>query len=107
VRECSCFRVSENFDDLAEWIYIVGKLEKLIEQFLREPPEVKFSDVRYLLESFGLEERRSRGSHHTFRNVEGLKITIPKTGGRMVKGVYVRQIVKLLNLEESSDENSN
>jgi predicted RNA binding protein YcfA (HicA-like mRNA interferase family) len=83
----------------------VGKLEKLIEQFLREPPEVEFRDVRYLLESFGFEEKRSRGSHHTFRNIEGLKITVPKKGGRMVRGVYVQQIVKLLNLGSSSDEN--
>ena len=88
----------------------MSKIEKLIEQFLRDPPGVEFSDVRYLLESFGFEERRSRGSHHTFRNPDGLKITVPKKGGRMVKGVYVRQIIKLLDLEEpeeSSDENSN
>ena len=78
----------------------MGKIEKLIEQFLREPPEVKFSDVRYLMESFGLEERRSRGSHHTFRNPEGLKITIPKTGGKMVKGVYVRADCKVAKFGE-------
>ncbi len=86
----------------------MGKLDKLIDQFLGDPPEVAFSDVRYLLESFGFEEKRSRGSHHTFRNPEGLKITVPKKGGRMVKGVYVRQIIKLLNLEnweKSKDEN--
>jgi predicted RNA binding protein YcfA (HicA-like mRNA interferase family) len=81
----------------------VGKLDKLIEQFLRDPPEVEFSDVRYLLESFGFEEKRSRGSHHTFRNDEGLKVTVPKKGGRMVKRVYVRQIIKLLNLDESEE----
>ena len=59
------------------------------------------------MESFGFEERRSRGSHHTFLNPDGLKITVPKKGGRMVKGVYVRQIIKLLDLEDqekSSDE---
>ena len=83
----------------------MGKIEKLVEEFLRDPPEVQFSDIRYLLESFGFEEKRSRGSHHTFRNEDGLKITVPKKGGRMVKAVYVQQIVKLLNLEESSDEN--
>ena len=83
----------------------MGKIEKLVEEFLRDPPEVQFSDVRYLLESFGFEEKRSRGSHHTFRNEEGLKITVPKKGGRMVKGVYVQQIIKLLNLDEPYDEN--
>lgn len=62
----------------------------------------------YLLTAFGFEEKRSKGSHHTFRNSEGLKITIPKKGGKMVKGIYVKQIVELLNLEnwqnESEDE---
>lgn len=86
----------------------MSKIDKLIEQFLKNPPEVEFSDVCYLLESFGFEERRSKGSHHTFRNADGLKITVPKKGGRMVKGVYVRQIIKLLDLaepEELGDEN--
>ncbi len=77
----------------------MGKREKLIEQFLRLPPEVRFDDVEYLLECFGFEEKRVRGSHHTFRNSEGVKITVPKKGGQTVKRVYVQQIVKLLNLE--------
>ncbi|NJL90766.1 MAG: type II toxin-antitoxin system HicA family toxin [Coleofasciculaceae cyanobacterium SM2_1_6] len=78
----------------------MGKLEKLIEQFLRDPPEVKFDDVQYLLKAFGFEEKSSKGSHHTFRNLEGLKITVPKKGGKMVKGVYVQQIIKLLSLDK-------
>jgi predicted RNA binding protein YcfA (HicA-like mRNA interferase family) len=84
----------------------MSKLKKLIEQFLRDPPEVQFDDVRYLLESFRFEEKRSKGSHHTFRNSKGLKITVPKKGGKMVKGVYVQQIIKLLNLEGWSDEDA-
>jgi predicted RNA binding protein YcfA (HicA-like mRNA interferase family) len=84
----------------------MSKIEKLIEQFLRDPPEVRFDDVQYLLESFGFEENRSKGSHHTFRNSEGLKITVPKKGGKMVKEVYVQQIIKLLNLEDRNSENA-
>lgn len=56
----------------------MSKLEKLIELFLRDPPEVRFNQVQYLLESLGFEEKRSKGSHHTFRNPDGLKITVPK-----------------------------
>jgi predicted RNA binding protein YcfA (HicA-like mRNA interferase family) len=82
----------------------MSKLEKLIEQFLRNPPEVRFDDVQYLLEAAGFEEKSIKGSHHTFRNSEGLKITVPKKGGKMVKGVYVQQIVKLLNLKDSDHE---
>ena len=82
------------------------KLEKLVEQFLNKPPEVRFEDVRYLLEAFGFEEKRSKGSHHSFRDSQGRKITVPKKGGQKVKGIYVQQIVELLNLEEWSDEDT-
>ncbi len=58
------------------------------------------------LTAFGFEERRSKGSHHTFRNSEGVKITVPKKGGKMVKGVYVKQIIELLNLEDWQDESA-
>jgi len=37
----------------------MSQLEKLVEQFLREPPEVSFADVAKVLESFGYEERPS------------------------------------------------
>ncbi|MEQ8468035.1 type II toxin-antitoxin system HicA family toxin [Coleofasciculus sp. E1-EBD-02] len=84
----------------------MGKLEKLVEQFLNKPPEVRFEDVRYLLEAFGFEEKRSKGSHHSFRDSQGRKITVPKKGGQKVKGVYVQQIVELLNLEEWNDEDT-
>ncbi|MEQ9353857.1 type II toxin-antitoxin system HicA family toxin [Coleofasciculus chthonoplastes] len=84
----------------------MGKLEKLVEQFLNKPPEVRFEDVRYLLEAFGFEEKRSKGSHHSFRDSQGRKITVPKKGGQKVKAVYVQQIVELLNLEEWSDEDT-
>jgi predicted RNA binding protein YcfA (HicA-like mRNA interferase family) len=85
----------------------MGKLEKLIEQLLRDPPEARFDDIQYLLEAFGFEEKRSKGSHHTFRSEAGLKITVPKKGGKMVKAVYIRQIVTLLQLEEENDEDTN
>jgi predicted RNA binding protein YcfA (HicA-like mRNA interferase family) len=76
----------------------MGKLEKLIQQFLNYPPEVRFEDVRYLLEAFGFEEIRSRGSHHSFRNSIGQKVVIPKKGGQKIKGIYVKLIVDLLDL---------
>ncbi|MEG4046584.1 type II toxin-antitoxin system HicA family toxin [Microcoleus sp. Pol17_C1] len=82
----------------------MGKLGKLVEQFLANPPEVRFDDVCYILKAFGFEEKRSKGSHHTFVNADGLNITVPKKGGQKVKGIYVKQIVALLKLEEWSNE---
>ncbi|BAY19362.1 hypothetical protein NIES2109_48120 [Nostoc sp. HK-01] len=84
----------------------MSKLKKLIKQFLNRPPEVKFEDLRLLLEAFGFEEKRSKGSHHSFRDSQGRTVTVPKKGGQKVKGVYVQQIIDLLNLEEWSDEDT-
>lgn len=76
----------------------MGKLEKLIELFLRQPPEVKFTDVCYLLEAFEYSEQRSKGSHHTFSNPDGKTIVIPKVGGKKVKRIYVKRIIEILDL---------
>jgi hypothetical protein len=37
----------------------MSKLEKLIRQFLKKPPEASFEDVVYVLKAFGFEEKRS------------------------------------------------
>ncbi|PSB00797.1 type II toxin-antitoxin system HicA family toxin [Merismopedia glauca] len=82
----------------------MGKLEKLVEQFIGGLAEASFEDVRYILEAFGFEEKRSKGSHHIFVNELGQAITIPKKGGKKVKKVYIKRIVELLNLEiDASD----
>jgi predicted RNA binding protein YcfA (HicA-like mRNA interferase family) len=83
----------------------MSKLAKLIQQFLREPPEIHYDDVYYVLNAFGFKEVSSKGSHHTFRNDQGVKITVPKKGGKMVKRTYLKQIIVLLKLEEWTDEN--
>jgi predicted RNA binding protein YcfA (HicA-like mRNA interferase family) len=62
--------------------------------------------VRYLLEAFGFQEKSSKGSHHSFRDLEGRKVTVPKKGGQKVKRVYVQQIIELLSLEEWSNEDT-
>lgn len=79
----------------------MGKLEKLIELFLRQPPEVRFADVCYLLEAFGYVEQRSKGSHHTFSDPDGKTIVIPKVSGQKVKRVYVKRIIELLELSNT------
>jgi predicted RNA binding protein YcfA (HicA-like mRNA interferase family) len=78
----------------------VGKLEKLIELFLRQPPEVRFADVLYLLEAFGYIEQ-PKGSHHTFSDPDGKTIVIPKVSGQKVKRVYVKRIIELLDLNST------
>jgi predicted RNA binding protein YcfA (HicA-like mRNA interferase family) len=84
----------------------MSRLKKLVEQFLKQPVEVRFEDVRYLLEAFGFEEKRSKGSHYSFRDSLGKIVTVPKKGEQKVKGVYVQQIVEMLNLQDWNDEDT-
>ena len=84
----------------------MGKLSKLIQKFLSSPPEVRFEEVRTLLEGLGFHEARSKGSHHIFRDELGRQLTITKTGGQKVKRPYIQKIVELLNLEDWKDDNN-
>ncbi len=79
------------------------KTLKLVKLFLSEPVEVRFEEVRALLNAFGFEEVRSKGSHHIFRNSAGRTQVVPKKSGQKVKRAYVKEIVDLLNLEEWYD----
>jgi predicted RNA binding protein YcfA (HicA-like mRNA interferase family) len=82
----------------------MSKLAKLIQSFLANPPGVRFEDVRYVLEAFSFQEKRSGGSHHTFENEMGEVIVVPKKGGQKVKRFYVQRIVELLKLEDWQGE---
>ncbi len=83
----------------------MGKKEKVIQYFLIRPPSVRFDEVEYLMKIFGFEEARVKGSHHTFRrDSDGLKITVPKKGGQIVKRTYVIQIIELLKLDNLKGE---
>jgi predicted RNA binding protein YcfA (HicA-like mRNA interferase family) len=64
----------------------------------------RFEDIRCVLEAFGFEEKRSRGSHHTFEDEVGNVIVIPKKDGQKVKQIYVQRIVELLKLEDWQGE---
>jgi predicted RNA binding protein YcfA (HicA-like mRNA interferase family) len=83
----------------------MGKLSKLIKYLLSRPPEARFEDISYVLEAFGYQEVRVRGSHHAFENEQGEVIVIPKKGGKKVKRTYIEEIIKLLDLENWQDEN--
>ena len=75
--------------------------DKLVEQFLREPPEVLFTDVVKILKAFGYEERPSGGgSHRAFVKPGHPPKIVPTIKGRRVKRAYVRMIIENLNLED-------
>jgi predicted RNA binding protein YcfA (HicA-like mRNA interferase family) len=78
-------------------LFLDGQIREISRAIPQPTTGSAVEDVRYLLEAFGFEEKRSKGSHHSFRDSQGRKITIPKKGGQKVKGIYVQQIVELLN----------
>lgn len=62
------------------------------------PSEVRFAEVRKLLESHGSTLDRTKGSHHHFRKAGSPNFTIPVHHGK-VKPRYVHQIEKVLGIK--------
>lgn len=57
------------------------------------PSEVRFSEVRRLVEKHGWVLIRVRGSHHVFRKSDGAMYSVPVHHGK-VKPFYFREIKK-------------
>lgn len=79
----------------------MASIEKLIEKFVYHPGKINsINDVRRVLDYFGYNERSKRGSECLFHKKGASAINVPTIGGRSVKSVYVKIIVRTLNLEE-------
>ncbi len=83
---------------------MADKRLRLVEKILRNPKAVSFDEIQRLLESFGYECRQPRGgSHFTFRKAGTTPITVPKN--KPVKEIYVKNIIRLLELESWYEKN--
>ena len=80
----------------------MSKTEKLCARLLAKPTDMRFSEVKYLVEQFGFKLRRSGGTHAVVRHPSGKTITIV-IHDNCVKHGYLVQLIKLLNLEETND----
>jgi predicted RNA binding protein YcfA (HicA-like mRNA interferase family) len=78
----------------------LSRSEKLIGKLLSFPTEMRFSEVKKILEWHGYVEDNSEGSHHVFRKAGAPRIDIPKKGGQTVKRVYLKLLAEKLRLEE-------
>ena len=78
--------------------------DKLISRIFSLSKDLRFSELRKILESYGytMNAPRSGSSHYTFRKPGKHPITIPKH--EPIKRIYVEMVRKVVE-EESANEN--
>ena len=77
----------------------MSKKEKLIEAIKNNPKNVKFEDLRKILENLGYTAVNNGGSHYVFTKENATSLTIPYK--KPVKVVYVKQVIKIMEEEEA------
>ena len=74
------------------------KRDKLLKKIRQHPKNVSFQELRTLLEAFGFELQRTRGSHHSFvRKSGGRKRLLAVPYAHPLKAVYVRMALALID----------
>ena len=83
----------------------MSKWDKLITKIKLLSKEVRFDELKKILESFGYEMRMPKGgsSHCTFRKKGCSPITIPKQ--EQIKSVYVEMVKRVVERDVEKDEN--
>lgn len=73
------------------------KKRKLFQKILSSPKNIRFEEFITLLEAFGFEMARIRGSHHVFSHpdIETL-LSIQSQKGGKAKPYQIRQFLKLI-----------
>ena len=84
----------------------MSKWEKLIARICNLSKDLRFDELRKVLESYGYEMNapKSGSSHYTFRKQGCMPITVPKH--EPIKKVYVEIVKQIVEKEEHKDEYS-
>lgn len=84
----------------------MSKWEKLLARISTLSKDLRFDELRKVLESCGYEMNapRSGSSHYTFRKSGCQPITVPKH--EPIKKIYVEMVKQIIENEEKSDENT-
>ena len=82
------------------------KWDKLIAKIPTLSKDLRFDELRKVLESYGYEMHAPRGgsSHYTFRKPGCQPITIPKH--EPIKKAYVEMVRQIVESEASNNENA-
>ena len=83
----------------------MSKWDKLIARICNLSEDLRFDELRKVLESYGYEMNlpRSGSSHYTFRKCKCMPITIPKY--EPIKKIYVEMVKQVVEREVKNDEN--
>ncbi len=84
----------------------MSKWDKLIARICNLSQDLRFNELRKVLESFGYEMKApgSGSSHYTFRKQGCMPITIPKH--EPIKKVYVEMVRTIVESEAKNDEDA-
>ena len=84
----------------------MSKWDKLIMQICNLSKDIRFDELRKVLESYGDEMNSPKGvsSHYTFRKCGCMPVTIPKH--EPIKKVYVEMVRQIVESETRKDENA-
>lgn len=82
----------------------MSKWDKLIGRICNLSNDLRFDEMKKILESYGYEMRNPRGgsSHYTFRKQDCKPITIPKH--EPIKKVYVELVKQVVESEAKNNE---
>jgi len=75
----------------------MSKKEKLIEAIKNNPTNVKFEDLKKILETLGYKAINNGGSYYIFTKENSMSLTIPYK--KPVKVIYVKQVIKIIEEE--------
>lgn len=82
----------------------MSQWDKLLLRVLHLSPNLRFEELRTILEEYGYEMHAPRGgsSHYTFRKPGYSPITIPKH--KPIKRVYIELVREVVEREEAAHE---
>lgn len=84
----------------------MSKWDKLIARICNLSKDLRFTELRKVLESYGYEMNAPRGgsSHYTFRKQGCKPITIPKH--EPIKRVYIEMVRQIVESEAKNNEDA-
>ena len=84
----------------------MSKWDKLIKRICNLSKDLRFAELRKVLESYGYEMYAPKrgSSHYTFRKQDCMRITIP--GHEPIKKVYVEMVRNIVESEAKNNEDA-